>query len=317
MKKNTAKITCIILSLILMAIMAVGCSSDGSKSATTKPAANQTTNSAENTPPVSQTHEETAERGAYTISNETLVDNEYCTFKIIDIKDDTTWGLTINVYCENKTADKKLMFSADDVVINGYMVESLWAEEITPGKKSNEKITFISSELEDIGLTTADQLIFTLRVYDSDDWSADAFVEETFTVYPIGLTAGQIVVPQRKTTKTEQVVVDNADITFIIYGSEIDDIWGYTLHAYIENKTDKHLMFSWDDVSVNGFMVTSLWAADVAPGMRSYTDILFAESDFADNNITTVEEIEYTLNVSNAKDWLSDAIFNQTFTYKP
>ena len=112
-------------------------------------------------------------------------------------------------------------------------------------------------------------------------------------------------------------MVDNDDVTFVILDSEIDNIWGYTLHCFIENKTDKALMFAWNDVSVNGYMIDPFWAKEVTPGMRSYTDISFSEEEFEKNEIAAVEEIEYTLRAYDSNDWMDDAVYEETLTYTP
>ncbi len=85
----------------------------------------------------------------------------------------------------------------------------------------------------------------------------------------------------------------------------------------MENKTDAPLMFSWADVSVNGFMVDPFWATEVAPGMRSYSEISFSGTEFDDNNITDVNEIEFRLSVSDSDDWMADALYNGVHTYNP
>ena len=96
-----------------------------------------------------------------------------------------------------------------------------------------------------------------------------------------------------------------------------DSIWGYTLNCYLENRTDKTLMFSWSDVSVNGFMVDPFWAEEVAPGKRCYDGISFSKSGFEQNGITKVEEIEYTLRIYDSSDWKADDVYKETLKYKP
>ena len=46
----------------------------------------------------------------------------------------------------------------------------------------------------------------------------------------------------------EKVFVDNENCTFKITGVEPDSFWGYTLNAELENKTDKNLMFSLEEL---------------------------------------------------------------------
>lgn len=114
----------------------------------------------------------------------------------------------------------------------------------------------------------------------------------------------------------ENVLVNNDKITFTVTGVKQDPIWGYTLQVFVENKTDKNLMFSMDDVSVNGFMVDPLWAESIAPGKKSNGEIRFSEKSFKDNGIETVEELEFTLRVYNEKDWSEEDTHKEKFNLK-
>lgn len=348
--KTAYKIIGLILAVCMIAAFAAGCGSSGSAGPKEEPA--KTPETADTTPsapsqdtdapdiaaeepqektdaPVPAAEEPAQDEPApssepapsapasYTISDEVIVDDENCAFTIVKAEDDSLWGFTLKALCENKTADKNLMFSIDDVSVNGYMSDPVWAAEVAAGKKSNNDITFLTSSFDTIGITSADEITFTLNIYDSDDWMADHLVAETFTIYPTGLTRDQIVVPERRTAAGEQVILDDGNTTFIILGTEEDNIWGYTVLGYLENKTDKPLMFTWDDVSVNGFMIDPLWASEVAPGMRSYAEISFMDSEFEDNGITDVEEIEFLLRISDADDWMADNLYENVHTYNP
>lgn len=112
-----------------------------------------------------------------------LVDDENCTFKITSIDEDNLWGYTLNVYLENKT-DLELMFSLDEVSVNGYMCDPFWATTVSGGKKANDGISFSESDFEKNGITDVTDITFTLNVYDSNDWSADYMISESFTVNP-------------------------------------------------------------------------------------------------------------------------------------
>lgn len=115
----------------------------------------------------------------------------------------------------------------------------------------------------------------------------------------------------------EKVYVDDENCTFKITGVEEDSIWGYTLKAYIENKTDKTLMFSWDGVSVNGFMCDPFWASEVQPGKKAIQDISFSEDSFSELGIENVESIDFTLSVTDSDDWEVPPYVNEAFTFNP
>ena len=118
-------------------------------------------------------------------------------------------------------------------------------------------------------------------------------------------------------TSKEQVLVEDDNITVKFTGAEQDSLWGYTLKVYLENKTDKELMFSVDDVSVNGFMCDPFWASTVSAGKKANEKITFSEAAFAENGIEAVEEITFTLHVYDSNDLAADSLLKKTFTVNP
>ena len=112
-------------------------------------------------------------------------------------------------------------------------------------------------------------------------------------------------------------LVDNDQVTVTITGVAENGFWGYTLKVFLENKTDKELMFSTDAVSVNGFMCDPFWAASVASGKKANEEISFSESDFEKNGIEAVEEIVFTLQIYDSNNFLAENVLEETFTIKP
>ncbi len=117
---------------------------------------------------------------AQEVAEKVFVDDENCTFKITGIEPDNLWGYTLKVDLENKT-DKNLMFSLEDVSVNGYMCDPFWANSVQAGKKAKSDISFSVEEFEELGITDVEEIEFTLSVYDEDNWDTPHFVEETFT----------------------------------------------------------------------------------------------------------------------------------------
>lgn len=243
-----------------------------------------------------------------------IVDDENCTFKVTGIDPNGYWGYTIKVFLENKT-DKELMFSWDNVSLNGFMCDPFWACSVTAGMKANEEISFYEEDLELNGIQTVTDISFDLTVYDSNDWSADYLVSDNFTIYPYGEEA---VTPYvREAVEGETVLVDNEYCTIIIVGYDPDNYWGYTVNVYLENKTDSTLMFAIEDAAVNGFMCDPFWADTVAGGKRSNTEISWSSSDFEANGIAEVETLVLPFSVYNYDDWSADYYVDETFTVNP
>lgn len=243
-----------------------------------------------------------------------LVDNENCTFKIVAVEDDSFAGYTLKAYLENKT-DLDLTFSISNASVNGFMCDPFWAATVTAGMKSNEYISFAEESLSQNGIAQVTDICFTLNVYDSNDWAADYLVKEEFTIYPMGEEAVESYT--RSAVEGETILFDNENCTMIITGFDPDDMWGYGVKLYLENKTDKNLMFSISDASVNGFMCDPYWATTVAAGKRSNTTISWMESDLEANGITEVESLTLPVHVYDADNWANEYLISETFTVNP
>lgn len=296
------------LSTTLAALLLFSLAACGDEPVVNSPSADSTTT-------VTQSVTQGANDAAQIIFEETVfVDNESCTFKITEIEDDSMWGYTLKAYLENKT-DKELMFSLSNVSVNGFMCDPFWAESVTSGMKANAEISFSGSDLEKNRIDAVTDIEFTLNVYDNNDWNAEYLVSETFSIYPMGEEAVEPFV--RNAQEGEIVLFDNENCAMIITGFDPENIWGYSVSVYLENKTDKELMFSVTDAAVNGFMCDPLWAETVAPGKRSITEISWLENDFAANGITDVESLSLPVSVYDSNDWTAAYLVEETFTVNP
>lgn len=250
---------------------------------------------------------------SYSLTKTIIVDDENCTFIIKEIKE-TSYSVQLSVFCENKT-DKRLMFSLDNVVVNGYMNDPFWATEVAAGKKANQTIEFYADGVTGLSIDQIDELRFDLLVYDSEDWEAPRLVEDSFVVYPTGLSADTFVRPERVPYDNETVIVDDENGTFIICATDPDSTYGYTLTVFIENKTDSTMMVSWDDVSVNDYMADPFWGCSVASHACATSEIYFWMLE--DNGIEEVEDIEFRLRMSDY-DSMGDTVYlDDVFSFIP
>lgn len=124
--------------------------------------------------------------------------------------------------------------------------------------------------------------------------------------------------PETTTPQFNEVVVaETDDFVFTIKGTEVDEMWGtWGIKVHIENKTDKTLMFSWQDVSVNGYMIDPFWATEVAAGKKENTTICFYDTQFEENDITTVEDVEFRLWIyhTDEETWDMTDYLDEVFT---
>jgi len=244
-----------------------------------------------------------------------VIDNEECLVKINGLGEDDFFGTSVKIELENRSADKTYMFSLDDATINGVQVNPLFASEVAPGKKANETMYFMDDAADESVIGAFTDIELTFSVSDSEDWMADAVATETVHIYPLGKDKATRFVREAKDTDT--VIVDNEYLTLIVTDYEPDALLGYTANMYIVNKTDKELMLVSDDESVNGYMMDSLFAMTVLPGKSAFGDMSWLESDFEENGITEVTELQFTLRAYDSNDWMAENLVNEKITLNP
>jgi hypothetical protein len=244
-----------------------------------------------------------------------VVDNDECAIRITRIDPNNMWGYTLKANLENKSAEKTYMFSIQNAAVNGVECDPFFATEVAPGKKSNEDISFPDDTLKANGINEFTDIEVTFRVYDTDELAADPVALETVHVYPFGEEKAAKFV--RESQPTDIVIYNNENVSVIVTGYTDDPILGYTVNVYLENKTDKTLMFSVDEVSVNGYMADPFWAKEVYPGKAAFTSMSWSDTTFDENDITEVEEIEFLLKVYDSNDLMADNLIEETITLKP
>ncbi len=302
-----------LLSILCILGLLISCAACGSTTTTTAQAGSDTPD--QTAAPADNGPTEASASQKITFSEVVAVDNEYCTIKITGVDPDNLWGYALNAYLENKSEDTTYMFSVTSAAINGVEADPIFATEVAAGKKSNESISFTTDTLEENGIGEFTDILLNLRVYDSNDWTADAVVETSVHIYPFGEEKATVF--QREAQPSDTVLVDNEFATVIVTGYTVDDIWGYTANLFIVNKTDVAIMVTVDEASVNGFMADPFYADSVGAGNCAFSTMSWSDTTFEENGITDVETIEFILQVYEENNWSADDFVNQQISLTP
>lgn len=279
-----------------------------SESSTAAPAQSESTENVQNS-------SENENKNEISFTEIVAVDNDECAIKITGIDPDNLWGYTLKAHLENKSAEKTYMFSVETASINGVRCDPLFATEVAAGKKANKEISFSDSDLKENGIGDYTDIELTFRVYDNDDWLADEVARQTVHVYPYGEDKAVKFVREPQTT--DNVIIDNDYVTVIVTGYEEDTLWGYAVNLFLLNKTDKNVMFSADEASVNGYMADPFFATEVAAEKCAFTSMSWSDSTLEKNGITAVEKIDFKFRAYDSDDWLADDFANETITLIP
>lgn len=85
------------------------------------------------------------------------------------VDEDSFWGSSVLLYIENNT-DKIIRVTSEYMSINDFMVDGYLWNNIYPGKMAIDDITVFSSDLEENGITTIEQIELSFHVIDTDSY---------------------------------------------------------------------------------------------------------------------------------------------------
>ncbi|OOB78155.1 MAG: hypothetical protein BEN18_08220 [Epulopiscium sp. Nuni2H_MBin001] len=249
-----------------------------------------------------------------TVFNQEVITNNQYSVTLKDINPNNMFGYSVNVLLENKSADTTYMYSVDSATINGIACDPLFASTVAPGKKSNAQIIFNTDDLEEMGLTDFTHIEITFRVYDANNWSIGELPMETIHIYPQGVEAVTKFV--RTSLPTDKVLVDNEYVTITFTGQETDWL-GYNANLFLENKTDTTIMFSTSQESVNGYMLSPLFAKTVKPGTSAIGALTWPSTSLEENDINVVEEIEVLFKAYDYENFMRDSFVEEVVIFQP
>ncbi len=187
--------------------------------------------------------------------------------------------------------------------VNGIMVDFMLSCEIDVGKKANDSITIFGDALRTADIQVIKDIEFNFVVMNKDSWDT-LFDSET-----IQLTT------QGSDSYTQQIdrdgftAFDQDDVKVIVKQlDDTDSFWGADLYLLVENNRDQNITIQLSDTSINGYMVDPIFSCDVLVGKIAFDEITFLESDLEENEIETIEELEFKLKIFDMDSW--DDIIN-------
>ncbi len=89
------------------------------------------------------------------------------------VDENSFWGTAILLYTEN-TSGKNVGISVDDMSINGFMMTPYFSTTVYDGKKAIDDITIMSSDLEENGIESIDEVELKFHIYDEDSYDTIA-----------------------------------------------------------------------------------------------------------------------------------------------
>ena len=249
----------------------------------------------------SQFNNNTGNTSVVTINNQVLCDSNGVKITSTGLKD--SWmGTDLELLIENNSS-KGVTVQARKASVNGFMVGTSMSANVAKGKKANDGLTFLTKGLKESGIEKIAVIEVSFLVLDTDT------LDTIFQTDIIRINTSIAENYSQKYDDSGTVLVNSNGVKIISKGLSSDDsFWGPSLLLYIENSSNKDITVQVRDVSINGYMSTSIMSEDVVAGKKSICGVQFLKSDLDKNGISKVKDVELYFSVFEEQTW--DDIFN-------
>lgn len=294
------KVLSLILALVLMVSLAACMVSDGTADSTEEnDVVNDSIDSSENvnTDEIIDEIIDFVDGEQATIDEVVLVDEADVKITATELSYDSIFGVDLKLLVENNS-DTDLTFQSRNTSVNGYMIDTMMSIDVASGKKANDTLTFMASDLEMCDIDTIADMEFAFHVFTTDDWEAYLDTEQ------ISITTSAADGFEYSYDDAGTLVYEGDDIKILSKGlTEDDSLLGSGVVLYIYNSGDSAVTVQTRDVSINGFMVDPIFSEDVFPGKHAITAVTFLSSELEDNGIAEISEIELSFHLFDSESW--------------
>ena len=86
------------------------------------------------------------------------------------VDENSFWGTAVLLYCENESG-RNVGISVDDLSVNGFMMSPLFSTTVYDGKRSIDDITIFSTDLEENGIESIEEVELKFHIYDAETYN--------------------------------------------------------------------------------------------------------------------------------------------------
>jgi len=97
----------------------------------------------------------------------------------VDTKN-SVWGMDVYFYVENNSNDN-VTIQAEDVSVNGYMIDPTFSVDLPVGKKAYTSMSFFEEDLKDNDIKSIEEIELVFDVWHMDTWD-DLFKSKTIKI---------------------------------------------------------------------------------------------------------------------------------------
>lgn len=232
-----------------------------------------------------------------TIPEQVLLDESGIVITTKGIDKNGLFGPELKLLIENNT-EKDLTVQVRSASVNGYMVDTMFSADVAAGKKSNDGISFSNTDLSICGIEAIADVEFSFHIFDFDSW--DTYLDTELVVIKTSLADSYVY----SFDDSGDEIYNGNGVRIVSKGvSDEDSIFGPSLVVFIENTGEQSITVQVRDVSVNGFMVDTIFSPEISAGKRTVDGITVMSSSMEENSIESIEEIEFSFHIFTTDGW--------------
>ena len=294
---NTKKKVYFSLMFVFCIMFTVACSApgDASKIATSHESADKADSDDNNIEELGE--KEQAVVAKIDVEEQVLLDQDGIVITLKSLEGSGIFGPSLKVLVENNS-DQSVTIQTRDSSINGIMADSMFSCEVGPGKKANDSITFMESDLDEAQISTIKDIELKFHIFDTESWDG-RFDSDVITI----TTTADLSYVQNYDDSGIVVMEDQGFKIVMKRVNSEDSFWGADVYVYIENNSETDATFQVRDVSINGFMIDPIFSSDILAGKKAYDTLTFFESDLSENGIEAIDNMELSFHIFNASSW--------------
>ncbi len=215
-----------------------------------------------------------------------LCDGEDAAITLYDVRPDGKYGFELLLGAENLTYDRSIEVTLVGAALNDKAILPLWTVKLSPFESAVDTAIFaldneFSKDVKKIGLWVLTTDAETGEILDTGS---------EVTEVTLG---GSIGYQKEDRAPTEGcLLIDNGEIRAISTGFKENET---SLNTYIENRTDKPLMYLCDHAVVNDVDISALWIGSLLPGADMEAGLILDADELQAAGITDIETVEFAI----------------------
>ncbi len=221
------------------------------------------------------------------------------------VQEGSSESASFDFLIENNSS-QNIFVTSENVSVNDFTFSGFFNENVLAGKNYNSKVKLHDYVLEENDIKNINKIEFNLKFSDSDT------SETLFTSGKITITINENA-DMGEPPEGSRLIHEQDGISVYYVGNTGSWITKDSLRFYIKNDTDKNIIVSSDDVTVNDFIIDSfMFAVNVEKHKKANGTMDLYSNELEKNNIDKIEKVDFILKCYEEdtfdKIWRTDTI---------